>query len=198
MESFWLCFIPLFVAVDPLGFLPVFLGLTHNLDPARKKTIIVQSVATALAVSLLFLLTGPIVLRFIGITLSDFMIAGGVLLFILSLNDLLSSGKKEPPSEDVARELGPVPIGVPLLAGPAVFTAGILLIGQFGLPKTALALTFNLLLAGVILWFSSRLEQLLGRTGTRILSKLASLLLAAYGVMMVRKGVALFLGGTGS
>ena len=195
MELFWLCFIPLFVAVDPLGFLPVFLGLTQNLPIKKKKKLILQSAATALIVSLVFLFTGPIILRFIGITLSDFMIAGGVLLFILSLTDLLSSAKKEPLSEEMAAELGPVPIGVPLLAGPAVFTAGILLIGQFGMLVTAAALTVNFLVAAIILWFSSTFEHIFGRTGTRIVSKLAALLLAAYGVMMVRKGVAAFISG---
>ena len=93
MKEFWLCFVPLFVAVDVIGVLPFFLSLTDGVPADRMKKIVAQSVVTASAVALVFLLFGPVLLRFMGITVSDFMIAGGLLLLVLSLNDLLAGGK---------------------------------------------------------------------------------------------------------
>ena len=190
MKTFWLCFIPLFVSVDPVGTLPLFLGLTRRMERARVRAVILQSLVTALAVSLAFFLIGKAVLNVLGITMGDFMIAGGVLLFGLSVGDLIAFAKPVAAEE----EMGVVPLGVPLLAGPAVFTAGMLLMDQYGFAMTASAMALNLLIAGVLLWFASAFRRLLGDTGARILSKLASLLLAAFGVMMVRKGIMQFLG----
>lgn len=190
MKNFWLCFIPLFVSVDPLGAVPVFLGLTQHLKRDRVKTVILQSAGVALLVSLGFLFIGRRLLNVLSITIGDFMIAGGVLLFALAAGELVGYEKSAPsrPQEGV----GAVPIGVPLLAGPAVFTAGLLLLDQYGPAAAFSALTANILLAGVVLWFASGFARLLGKTGTRVISKLASLLVAAFGVMMVRKGILLF------
>ena len=191
MKTFWLCFIPLFVSVDPVGTLPLFLGLTRQMDRRRVRAIILQSLVTALGVSLAFFLIGKGVLNVLGITIGDFMIAGGVLLFGLSVGDLVSFSKPAALDE----EMGVVPLGVPLLAGPAVFTAGMLLMDQYGFAMTASAMALNLLIAGILLWFASAFRRLMGDTGARIMSKLASLLLAAFGVMMVRKGLMQFFAG---
>ena len=90
MNEFWVCFVPLFVAVDAVGVLPLFLSLTEGMDRARLRRVVIQSVITAAAVALAFLTFGPVLLRFLGITVPDFMIAGGVLLFAISLSDLLT------------------------------------------------------------------------------------------------------------
>jgi multiple antibiotic resistance protein len=121
------------------------------------------------------------------------MIAGGVLLFALSIGEMASPGKPEAAGD--TEEVGVVPLGVPLLAGPAVFTAGMLLMDQYGFAVTASALALNILITGVLLWFASAFRRMLGDTGARIISKLAALLLAAFGVMMVRKGILQFFAG---
>ncbi|MGE5856099.1 MAG: MarC family protein [Syntrophaceae bacterium] len=193
MKAFWLCFIPLFVSVDPVGILPLFLGMTRHTGRERVRAIILQSLVTALLVSLAFFLIGKAVLNVLNITIGDFMIAGGVLLFALSIGEMASPGKPEAAGE--AEEVGVVPLGVPLLAGPAVFTAGMLLIDQYGFAVTASALALNILITGVLLWFASAFRRMLGDTGARIISKLAALLLASFGVMMVRKGILQFFTG---
>jgi multiple antibiotic resistance protein len=150
---------------------------------------VVQSVITALVVSLVFCAIGEFLLSVLGITVSDFMIAGGTLLFALSLYDLLALEKHQR-RLDVA-SLGAVPVGVPLIVGPAVLTTTILLLRQA--PSAALvvaaAVAVNILIAGVVLWFSNAIIRVIGKTGAKTVSKLASLLLAAIGVMMVRKGI---------
>ena len=95
MEEFWLCFVPFFIAMDPIGVLPLFVSMTEGMEKDRLKTVIWQSILTAATVALAFLIFGPVVLKFLGITIPDFMIAGGLLLLAISLNSLLTGEKKQ-------------------------------------------------------------------------------------------------------
>jgi multiple antibiotic resistance protein len=190
MKDFWLCFVPLFVAVDPIGILPMFIGLTQGVERGRVRRIIAQSVLTALAVALVFLGLGKVILRYLGITIADFMVAGGALLFVLALSDLLAVEKRQRRVDP--ESLGAVPLGVPLIVGPAVLTTAMLLVDEYGPGPAVAATVTNVLLAGLVFWSAERINRVLGRTGAQIVSKLASLLLAAIAVMMVRKGIAAF------
>jgi multiple antibiotic resistance protein len=187
MNMFWLCFVPLFVAVDAVGILPMFLALTDGLDRKRLRTVIIQSVMTAATVAVLFILGGPALLRFLGITVPDFMIAGGLLLLAISLNDLLT-GEKKLRGADVS-SLGAVPIGVPLITGPAVLTTCILLANTHGKLMTTAAVVINIALAGLIFGFAEPITARIGKTGSKTVSKVASMLLAAIAVMLMRRGV---------
>ena len=188
MKEFWLCFVPLFVAVDAIGVLPLFVSMTEGLPADRLRKVVAQSVVTAATVALAFLLFGPLLLRFMGITVADFMIAGGLLLLVIALNDLLSGGKRRRLLEQA--ELGAVPIGVPLITGPGVLTTCLLLVGLHGRALTASAVVVNIALAGLIFAFSGKITRAIGLSGTRTVSKVASLLLAAIAVMLIRKGIA--------
>jgi multiple antibiotic resistance protein len=191
MNNFWLCFVPLFVAVDALGLLPVFMGFTQELPRARIRRIIGESVITAMIVALAFLFIGKGILTLLGITVADFMIAGGALLFVLSLSDLIAAEKRRIQMDQ--EEVGAVPLGVPLMVGPGVLTTTILLINQYGMIPTVSATIVNIIIAGIIFWMSGSINRILGRAGTRTISKLSSLILAAIGVMMVRKGIMLLI-----
>ena len=191
MYNFWLCFVPLFVAVDALGLLPVFMGLTQELPRARIRRIIFESVITAMIVALAFLFIGKGILTLLGITVADFMIAGGALLFVLSLSDLIAAEKRRIQMDQ--EEVGAVPLGVPLMVGPGVLTTTILLINQYGMIPTVSATIVNIVIAGMVFWMSGSINRILGRAGTRTISKLSSLILAAIGVMMVRKGIMLLI-----
>lgn len=191
MHEFWLSFVPLFVAVDPLGILPMFIGLTNGIERKKKRRIIAQSVATAMVVALLFLFIGKAVFSLLGITVADFMIAGGLLLFALSLTDLLRVEKVQRSVDP--ESVGVVPLGVPLVVGPAVLTTMILLVNEYGVLPTVLATVANISIAGLVFLLSEPIIGLLGDSGARAISKLSSLILAAIGVMMVRRGIDLFL-----
>lgn len=191
MEHFWVCFVPLFVAVDALGVLPMFLGLTEGLDRRKVRRVIVQSVLTATAVALAFLAGGKALLTSLGITVADFMVAGGLLLFAISMTDLLTTEKKQRHVD--ADSLGAVPLGVPLIAGPAVLTTSLILLDQYGIAPTAASVLVNILIAGVLFRFAAPIHRVLGRAGAKIVSKIASLLLASIAVMIVRKGILSFL-----
>jgi len=187
MATFILCFVPLFVAVDALGVLPLFIGLTGGLSSPQQRRVIIQSLFTASAVALIFLAVGPLVLSLLNITVSDFMVAGGILLLVISLSDLLTGEKRQRIVDP--ETLGAVPLGVPIITGPAVLTTSVLLANVHGMPVTALALLTNLGIAGAIFWFAQPITRLLGNAGTMILSKIASLFLATIAVMLIRKGI---------
>ncbi|MBN2451060.1 MAG: MarC family protein [Lentisphaeria bacterium] len=187
VRTLWLCFVPLFVAVDAIGVLPMYLSLTADVPAERLPTVVRQSVVTATVVALGFLALGPWALRSLGITVADFMIAGGILLLVISLSDLLSGVKRQRRVD--AETLGAVPIGVPLITGPAVLTTCVLLANQHGKMATAAAVVANTVLAGVVFHFGRPITRRLGQAGTKTISKIASLLLAAIAVMLIRRGV---------
>ena len=187
MSSFWPCFVLLFVAVDVLGVLPIFLGLTAGMGARRLRMIILQSVVTATFVALAFAAFGRLILNLMGITVADFMIAGGSLLFVLALNDLITVQHKKRLAD--SDNPGVVPLAVPLIVGPAVLTTILLLLDQHGVIPTLTAAVANILLAGLILLASGAIVRVIGNVGAKALSKIASLLLAAVAVMMIRKGL---------
>lgn len=187
MKIFLLCFVPLLVAVDALGVLPIFIGLTEGLTNSQQRKVLIQSLLTASVVALVFLEVGPAILLALNITVSDFMVAGGILLLAISLNDLLTGEKRQRLVDP--ETLGAVPLGVPLITGPAVLTTSVLLANVHGTMMTALALLANIGIAGAIFWFAHPITRILGNAGTMILSKIASLFLATIAVMLIRRGV---------
>lgn len=180
-----LTFVPIFVAVDAIGVLPIFISLTEGIKGKERKRIIIESVITAGLLAFSFVFLGKWVFKLLSISVGDFMVAGGVILFIISVNDILNPTKKRNiPSKD----LGAVPIGTPLIVGPAVLTTSLILIETHGISPTLISLTINVIFAGVIFSFSNVLIKVLGEAGARALSKIMSLLLGAIAVMMIRKG----------
>lgn len=191
-RTFWLCFVPLFIAVDAIGVLPIYISLTEGIDDKKRRTIVVMSVITAMIVGLLFLFIGEVVLRLLGITVADFMIAGGIVLFLISVSDLVTVEK--PLRTAQVESMGPVPIGVPLIVGPAVLTTIMLLVREYGFLPTSMAVLTNILIAGIVFLLSGYIIKIIGNSGSKIFSKIASLFLAAIAVMMVRKGIFAFIG----
>ena len=190
IKSIFLSFIPLFVAVDAIGVLPIFVSLTEGLEQKARTKVILQSMLTAAGLAIGFVLVGKLVFKFLGITMGDFMIAGGAILFCLAIIDMVSPTKER---RIPSPELGAVPLGTPLIAGPAVLTTSMLVVSQYGLVPTVVSLLTNILLAGLLFRLSFVLMKSLGEAGTKALSKITSLLLAAIAVMLIRKGLEQFI-----
>jgi multiple antibiotic resistance protein len=185
-HRFLLCFIPVLVALDPVVVLPLFLGMTEKLGEPERRRVARNACLTGLAVSFGFLAIGNAVFRILGIRLCDFLVAGGILLFCLCLMDLYLPDRRR---HAHGEEVGAVPLGTPLLVGPGTLTTSLLLVGQFGIVPTAAALAAALALSWALLLSASWLLRLLGDSGVRVGSRIAALLMAAYAIMMVRKGV---------
>jgi multiple antibiotic resistance protein len=192
LKNIALSFIPLFVAVDAIGLLPLFVSLTAGLGPKEKDRVIFQSLVTASGLALGFILVGKGVFHVLGITIGDFMIAGGVILFGIAITDLINPAQRRRAAS--MSEVGVVPLGTPMIVGPAVLTTCLVIIPQYDLIPTMISMLLNLALTGMLLKASSKLMALLGDAGTKALSKIISLLLAAIAVMLVRRGLQEFLG----
>jgi multiple antibiotic resistance protein len=189
LEPYFLTFVALFVAVDSLGNVPIFISLVDGMSKKDRRRVVSDSVTTATVVALIFMFVGKVVLRFIGITISDFQVAGGALLFIISARLLLPTGHKGFGGESHAKDLGVFPLGTPLITGPAVLTTMIMMVDSYGLVPTLVAVLLNMFIVWVTLVKADLLLKLFGQNGLRALAKIMYILLAAIGVMMVRKGI---------
>ncbi len=186
VKNILLAFIPIFVAVDAVGVLPIFISFTETFNKKEKATIIGHSMVTAICLAIFFIFLGKGIFRFLGITMGDFMIAGGTILFCIAIIDIVNPEKKR---RIPTRELGVVPLGTPLIVGPAVLTTSLIIIGEYGVYPTLISVVINVLLAGLIFLSSNFFIKIIGESGTKAVSKIASLLLAAIAVMMIRKGI---------
>lgn len=185
-EKILVAFIPLFVAIDPIGLAAVFLGLGRGVPSAERQRIARQATLTGGGVALLFLFLGSSIFRALGISAADFQIAGGLILFLLAARDLTQAG---PEPAGMTADFGVVPLGMPLIAGPALITTLIVLAQTHGVGITLAALAANLVLVGLAFAYSEKLAAVLGETGLRATSKIISMLLAAIAVAMVRQGL---------
>jgi multiple antibiotic resistance protein len=187
LKDVLLAFIPIFVAVDAVGVLPIFISLTEEIKQQQRIKVIAQSMLTAVCIAVGFIFLGKGVFKALGISMGDFMVAGGAILFCLAISDIINPVKRRRiPSE----ELGAVPLGTPLIVGPAVLTTSMVIISQYGLAATLISVVVNIMLAGIIFSGASAVMKVLGEAGTKALSKIMSLLLAAIAVMLIRKGIA--------
>jgi multiple antibiotic resistance protein len=184
---FILAFIPLFVAIDVAAVLPIFVGLTEDLTADERRRVVRDACVTALSVSVLFVFLGEGVFRILGVTSNDFRIAGGLLLLVFAVQDLMSGGK--PRRYASVATLGVVPLGMPLIVGPGVLTTLLLIVQQQGYTWTIAALAVNLAIVYGVLSGAKRVMAIVGEGGAVAMGKIASLFLAAIGVMMVRVGV---------
>ena len=182
----FLPFIPLFVAFDVLGILPIFVSFTLDMDPPERKSVVRQSILTALLISLGFLLVGKSVFALLNITVSDFKVAGGILLFIIAVVDLIFPERTRTfPKETI----GVVPIGIPLIVGPGVLTLLLIIVDAYGYASSVLCLILNLLIVWLAFSYSHRLMRIFKEGGARGIGKVFSLLLAAFAMMMIRTGI---------
>jgi multiple antibiotic resistance protein len=187
VDAFVKAFIPLLVAIDPIGLAAIFLGLGGGVPLAQRRKIARQATLTGGGVALLFLFLGAVIFRLLGITVRDFQIAGGLILFIIATRDLIQSAAEAPAK--LADDFGVVPLGIPLIAGPALITTLIALAQTLGWKITLAALAANLLLVVLAFAYSEVLGRWIGPTGLRGISKLISLLLAAIAISMIRHGM---------
>ncbi len=190
-----LCFIPLFVATDPVGVLPLILVLTQEASPTERTKTLRYALFTALGLGLGFIVVGKAIFLALGITVADFLVAGGLILLILAIRHLLTGKMVELQSGLSAETIGVAPLGTPILAGPAVLTTLLILIDQYHIAAVVIAYLLNLIVAWVIFAQSNRIANLLRRQGLRAVSQIISLLLAAIAIMMIRRGIESILGG---
>jgi multiple antibiotic resistance protein len=185
IEKFFLAFIPVFVAIDPIGLVAIFMGLGTSASRERRKRQAFLGIFTALCVAVGFIFLGKIIFAALGITVADFQVAGGLILFGLAGRELLGLG---PHDRDSSDEFGVVPLGMPLIAGPALLTALLILVDTVGLVFTLISLLVNLGLVTIAFCNADQFTRWMGKQGLRGVSKIIALLLAAIAISLIRRG----------
>ncbi len=191
-------FLAIFIVVDPLGIVPVYISLTDGLSPQKKNKTILTAVTVAFVVLCVFAFSGNAILRFIGIQPGSFFIAGGLLLFIVSIDLLFGKPGRTKTSGDVPvperEDVGVFPLAIPMLAGPGAITTILLYVSQdrsgfalipILLGSTAIALAF----AGVTMRLSAYFLKVLGKTGVSVIERIMGILLSGLSVQFVYDGL---------
>ncbi len=185
-SSILLSFIPLFVAIDVFGVIPLFLTLTEKLPKENKDKLVTEATMAALVVAVVFLFGGRAIFRFLGITENDFRVGGGIVLLVLAVIDLVSTSDKQRSPDD---SVGVVPIGIPLIIGPAVLTTILILVDTYGQWATIASILLNLLIVWLVFRYSHIIGRVMGKTVSRAVAKIAALFMVAIAVMMIRVGL---------
>ena len=187
-----LSFVPIFVAMDAIGILPFLLSFTQEMSDSERTKTVRLALLTGLGLGLGFIAIGKGVFIALNIEVEDFLVAGGAILFVLAIRHLISGRMVEAQAALGESMIGVVPLGTPLVVGPAVLTTLLVLIDQytqFSVFPVLISFVLNLAIAWVIFSQSNRIAHFLGQGGLRAISQIASLLLAAIAVMMIRIGV---------
>ena len=185
----------LFLLMDPIGNVPIYISVLKDIDPARHPKIIIRELFIALVIIILFNFIGDALMEFLNVKMSTILVSGGIILFLIALN-MIFPGKKDPDVElPPDKEPFIVPLAMPLVAGPAVLAAVMLYSGQHA------GNSFLTLGAIIIAWAASTLillssplwQRLLGKRGLIACERLMGLVLTLIAIQMLLGGLEMFL-----
>ncbi len=189
-------FVTLFVVMDPIGLVPLFLALTQGMSAKARLAIGLRACIIAAAMLLVFGVAGEAILSAIGISMPAFRIAGGILLFLTALDMLFERRTERRENKKTEPEHDPsvFPLATPLIAGPGTIASMILLTGEMGGDWSATGVVIGLMLVLIVITYlffmaATPLEKVLGRTGTLVVTRLLGMLLAALSVQFVIDGI---------
>jgi multiple antibiotic resistance protein len=194
-------FITLFVIIEPVAIAPIFAALTHDMTALDRRNTAIKAVLVAGFTLLVFALAGELLLKTLGISFGAFRIAGGILLFMLSVemvfahqSGIRTTTAAEEKEAHLRKELSVFPIGIPLLAGPGAMASIVLLMGQtqgslIGQSTVIGVLLLVLALTLVMLILATKLTDLFGVTGVNVLGRIFGIILAALAIQYVIDGI---------
>ena len=182
--------VTLFLVMDPLGNVPLFLSVLKTVDPQRRRLVLVREVCIAYVVLIIFLLLGQSVLRFLGLQPEAISIAGGIVLFLIALRMIFPSHGSIS-GEPLAGEPFVVPLAIPLVAGPSTLATLLLLESAASTTPVALmiAVTIAWLITAAILLSSTFMYRVLGERGLIAMERLMGMLLVMVAVQMLLNGL---------
>lgn len=186
-------FATLIVILDPMGLMPVFLGLTSKLSRTAQRKAAFQASLVSFGVILTFAFLGQQILRALHISMESLKLSGGVLLFLVAMELLTSSDMEQPDTGDDAVNVALVPLGIPLLAGPGAIVAVMVSMAQAQTVGSIVGVVGAVVATHVVIWLSMRfaleLSRFLGTGGIMLLTKISGVLLAAIATELVMGGV---------
>ena len=167
-------FLPLFVAVNVLGVLPMYLGLTAELPPGERRRLTLQAVVTASLVAVLILFARQLIFSLLGITVNDLRVGGGLILLVLSISNLLFGDyrRRDPGVEESGGStVGVVPLGIPLIMGPAAITSILVSREAYGYLPTLVSLILNMALVFLVFVSGPLIARIVGPSANRAIAK---------------------------
>ena len=179
--------ISLFAVINPIGTITLFASITQKIQKNERDRVLKTTVVTAGALLMIFAVAGTQILSIFGITISSFMIAGGILLFVVSIELLTHGGWRF--GGTVSDESGVVPLAFPLLAGPGAITTVILSFQMSGLMVTVLSIAIVIGITYVVFFLTGTIYRVLGRRGSLIITRIFAVLVAAIAVQYVVDGL---------
>ena len=190
-------FVPLFAVVDPFAALPLYISLTSGLSDRQKKGVIKEAFLTSLLLLIFFAFAGIYILDFMGISIEALMIAGGLLMLIVSIEMVKegdkprSTGKKIALHEE-AGDIGIVPLGTPMLAGPGAISLVIILMGRYHsyIPEILISILIVDVITVLIFWASRYIMCMMGEKGSRAFTRVMGLLVTAFAIQYILDGIA--------
>ena len=191
-------FTTLTVIMDPIGTVPIFLGLTSRYSQHKQRRAAIQATSVSFGVILTFAILGGQILRLLHISMEALQLSGGVLLFLVAMELLMGTDSGAPDTGDENVNVALVPLGTPLLAGPGSIVAVMVAVGQAGANVGSwVAVVLAVILAHAVMWltmrFSLMLSRLLGPGGIMLLTKISGLLLAAIATQLIMEGIFMFI-----
>jgi multiple antibiotic resistance protein len=199
LEYVFNAFVTLLVVIDPLGLAPIYAALTQGYSAKRKRESAIRGTALGAGILFLFTLAGGVLLEALGIGLPAFRIAGGLLLFLLSLDmifarpeGLRSRTIRDQEEDDYEQDVSVFPLAIPLLAGPGAITTVLLYAGERSVAELAAfsgVLLVVLLITLASLLLAPRVMSLFGETGANVLSRVLGVLLAALSIQFILDGI---------
>lgn len=180
--------VALFVVIDPIGSVPLFIALTKGMDNSDRKRVSTSAIITAASLLIVFAVAGTQILSLFGITIFSFMIAGGVLLFIVSI-ELLTHGAWRFGQAGSKEDSGVVPLAFPLLAGPGAITSVIISFQSYGILITILSIAIVIGITYIVLLMINPIYRLLGRRGSTIVTRVFAIFVAAIAVQYIIEGI---------
>ncbi|WP_137165730.1 YhgN family NAAT transporter [Salinimonas lutimaris] len=187
----WSAAVMLFLIMDPLGNLPIFMSVLKSIEPKRRRIILVRELFLALVILFTFLFSGQAVLDFLNVKQETVSIAGGIVLFLIAVR-MIFPQSGNPLGLAVGEEPFLVPLAIPLIAGPSTLAALILLSNQNPDRMTdwSLALGVSWFISAVILFFSGAFHKLLGERGLTAMERLMGMILVMISIQMFLDGIA--------
>jgi len=185
----------LFLVMDPLGNIPVFLSVLDKVAPGRRTWVLFRELLLALVVLVAFLYAGEMVLGFLGLSEHSIRIAGGIILFIIALKMVFPVARAAHAEDEIQGEPLLVPLAIPMVAGPSTMAVIMLLsTNEPGrMTDWLLALLAAWLISSVILISATALKRFLGQRGLIAIERLMGMLLIALAVQMLLQGISAYM-----
>ncbi len=192
-------FFTLFIAVDPVGLIPIFVIYISRYNAREQRRLIYKTILIAVIVCIFFIFLGRFILLYLGIAQGAFLIAGGILLFLISIDLILARPSRTRPTSDNAAEfekedVSVFPLAIPLITGPGTIAALMMFSSQarenpYMLIIITIISLLVLLITMIVMFLSANIEKFLGKTGISVIQRIMGLILSALAVQFIINGL---------